>query len=68
MSIHEKAAAAMPRIQGLRCTKCDRRIESVSLAQATVMLRTGWPKCCGFTMHLHTKNDPMPRPSPTGDT
>lgn len=58
-SLHEKIAAALPRIQGIRCEVCDAR-RPISLAQATVMLRTGWPTCCGRTMRLHTRNDPMP--------
>lgn len=61
MGLHEKMAAAIGPLQGIRCEVCDKR-RPISLAQATVMLRTGWPTCCGRTMRLHTKNDPMPPP------
>lgn len=50
-----KAIAALHRWQ-VRCEKCKRE----QPVDASKCFDRGWPKCCGYTMTLLTKNQPTP--------
>lgn len=55
MSLYKDIASANPQMQRGKvwCTVC-KRMEKVDSADC---LRTGWPKCCGYTMTLDSPEE-----------
>lgn len=56
MSVAGRAAATMPAPSHLRCMTCGRH-KDLKRNDVAANLRTGWPKCCTYTMRLFTEND-----------
>jgi hypothetical protein len=55
MKINEQAGKAHPKLARGRvwCTVCD----NTASIQASVALKYGWPKCCGYTMTLDSPDE-----------
>lgn len=60
-TLHETLAKSHPKLQRGRvwCRTCG-RTQRVDSANA---LRTGWPKCCGYTMTIDAPDERTPAPS-----
>lgn len=60
-TLHETLAKSHPKLQRGRvwCRTCGRtqRLDSANA------LRTGWPKCCGYTMTIDAPDERTPAPS-----
>lgn len=57
MSIHEKIGADVePLVSHLECMECGRK-QQMKKGEFGVNLQYGWPKCCGYTMRLFSKNE-----------
>lgn len=51
--IHQSIADSMPELSHLECGMCG---ETQDLGEVSEHLKNGWPRHCGFTMSLITKN------------
>lgn len=59
MGLYEKLASAIPKVTALRCPKCG-NTRQTSRSQIAGFFADGWPRCCGYTMYMHTETDPLP--------
>ena len=63
MDIHEKIAADVPAIErGIVWCRTCLRSQQVDGADC---LRTGWPKCCGYTMTIYDLSEEARQRHPT---
>lgn len=51
-TIHDKIADNMPPLSHLECTVCHRKQD---VGDVSSKLKSGWPKCHGYTMTLITE-------------